>query len=268
MKILAVDDEPIQLKLLQRAIRAAVPNCELSAFGNPVQALQWAEKEQPEIAFLDIQMPIMDGIVLGKELKKRYPHINLIFVTGYYEEYVFEAIPLHFSGYLQKPVTEEAVALEMQQLRFPLIKEEQDKLLTVRCFGNFEVFYQGKPVVFSRYKTKELFAFLIDRKGSTCNGATLCSILYENDENHESHKSNLRKCVADLRAVLKAFDAEDVFLKGFDSYAIDPSLLECDYFDWEKNEPYAVRAFHGEYMSQYSWAEETLAGILYQNPQS
>lgn len=57
-------------------------------------------------------------------------------------------------------------------------------------------------------------------------------------------------------------NADAVFIKGWDSYAIDTFFIECDYYDWEKNEPYAVRAFHGEYMSQYSWAEDTLGALM------
>lgn len=263
MKILAVDDESNQLNLLKKAIDTAVSTCEIIAFQNPVEALSWAKEQTPEVAFLDIQMPVLNGIELGKELKRLYPHINLIFVTGYYEDYVIDAVPLHFSGYLQKPATAEAVAYEMEHLRFPMPKKEVQKMLTVQCFGNFEVFCDGKPVHFARTKTKELFAFLIDRKGAQVNGNTICANLYEDEANESNNKSDLRKCVADLRSTLKIIGAENVFLKGFNSFAVDTALITCDYYDWEMNEPYAIRAFHGEYMSQYSWGEETLAGLLY-----
>ena len=262
MKILAVDDEAVQLRLLERSIREAAPGCELYASANPADALCWAEENRPEVAFCDIQMPVMNGIALGKALKRLDPQINLVFVTGYYEEYAAEAAPLRYSGYLQKPATAEGVRSELADLRYPLPKPETQKLLTVRCFGNFEVFCGSEPVNFRRSKTKELFAYLVDRRGAQVNGSEICAVLYEDERSEKNSKSDLRKCVADLRQTLEELHAEAVFRKGFDRYSVDAALLQCDYYDWAKNEAYAVRAFRGEYMRQYSWSEATLTNII------
>ena len=262
MKILAVDDEPMQLRLLERSICEAAPGCEVHGSDNPADALCWARANRPEVAFCDIQMPVMNGIELGKALKKLDPQINLVFVTGYYEEYAAEAAPLRYSGYLQKPATAEGVKNELADLRYPLPKPEAQKRLTIRCFGNFEVFAGGEPVKFQRSKTKEFFAYLVDRQGAQVNGSEICAALYEDGRNEKNNKGDLRKCVADLRQTLSAVGAEAVFRKGFDRYSVDVSLLQCDYYDWEKGEAYAVRAFQGEYMRQYSWSEVTLANII------
>ena len=262
MKILVVDDELIQLEQLKEAIIGAAVDCELISFTNPLEALDWAKENFPEIAFLDIQMPVMDGIILGKELKKSNSKINLIFVTGFYEEYVFDAMPLYFSGYLQKPATAKKVQQELENLRFPLIRQESTKIITVKCFGDFEIFANNKPLNFLRTKSKEIFAYLVDRKGAKVSGSKICSVLYEDKGHEESNKSSLRSCVADIKKTLHSVGADNVLIKGWNSYAVDTSLIDCDYYDWDKNEPYAVHAFHGEYMSQYSWAEITLASML------
>lgn len=262
MKILVVDDEKIQLDLLSEIVREVVQNCELTGFVNPFEALEWAKSNEPGIAFLDIQMPELDGISLAKKLKVYNPKINLVFVTGYYEEYVFDALPLHFSGYLQKPATFQKVRQEMDSLRFPLIKEETTKKIKVKCFGDFEIYADNKPLDFTRAKSKEIFAYLIDRQGAKVNGSKICAVVYEASGNESSNKSSLRNCIADIRETLHSVGAEDVLVKGWDSYAIDVSKIECDYYDWENNEAYAVHSFFGEYMSQYSWAEEKLAAIL------
>ncbi|MBO2526983.1 MAG: hypothetical protein CW335_02205 [Clostridiales bacterium] len=262
MKIIVVDDEIIQLDRLKETVAEVVPDCELNGFSNPLEALEWSKENLPEIAFLDIQMPVMDGITLAKKLKIQNPKINLVFVTGYYEEYVFDAMPLHFSGYLQKPANAQKVRQELDNLRFPLVKKESEKKLRVKCFGDFEVYIGDKPLNFSRAKSKEVFAYLIDRKGSKVNGNKICAVVYEDVGNETSNKSSLRSCIADIKETLHSVNADNVLIKGWDSYAIDTSLIECDYYDWEKNEPYAIHAFRGEYMAQYSWAEETLAYIL------
>lgn len=262
MKILAVDNEKIQLKVLEKAILNAIPDADLKTFNIPMQALDWAKENQIDVAFLDIEMPVMNGVVLGKELKKINPKINLIFVTGYYQEYVAEAVPLHFSGYLEKPATAEAVLTELENLRYPIENSRHKNKLQVKCFGNFDVLYNGLPLEFDRSKTKELFAYLVDRKGATVNGNQICAVLYEDDTNEKNNKSDLRKCVADLRSTLNKIGKEEVFNKGFDSYSINVEELECDFYDWEKNEPYAIREFHGEYMNQYYWGEYTLGDLF------
>lgn len=262
MKILVVDDEVIQLEMLKDAITEVVPECELTGFANPMEALDWAKENAPEIAFLDIQMPVMDGILLAKNLKICNPKINLIFVTGYYAEYVFEAMPLHFSGYLQKPANAQKVRQELENLRFPLIKQKSGKRIKVKCFGDFEVYADDGPLHFSRTKSKEVFAYLVDRKGSKVSGNKICAAIFEDAGNESRNKSSLRNCIADIKEALHAVNADDVLIKGWDSYAIDDSAIECDYYDWLKNEAYAVHSFNGEYMSQYTWAEEKLATIL------
>ena len=261
MKILAVDDEIIQLKMLERAIKTAVPGAEPVCFENPIEALKWSMDNAPEIAFCDLRMPLMNGIELAKELKRHFPMINIIFVTGFYKEYAASAAPLRFSGYLQKPVTADAVKLEMENLRFPIEHKADANKLTVRCFGSFEVMMNSKPLEFKYSKTKELLAYLIDRKGAEVNGNDILAALYEED--NPNYKSHLRNCVADLKNTLRNVDAEAVFIKGFNKYSVDVSLIDCDYYDWEKGEAYAIRTFKGEYMSQYSWAETTLAYLTY-----
>lgn len=243
MKIVVVDDEIIQLERLKETISEVLTDCELIGFSSPVEALEWAKSNYPEIAFLDIQMPVMDGITLAKEMKKYNPKINIVFVTGYYEEYVFDAMPLHFSGYLQKPANAQKVRQELDNLRYPLIKQEKNKKLIVKCFGDFEVYAKGKLLNFSRAKSKEVFAYLVDRKGSKVNGNKICAVVYEDAGNETSNKSSLRNCIADIKETLHSVGADEVFLKGWDSYAINPTLIECDYYDWEKNKPYAVRIY-------------------------
>lgn len=215
MKILAVDDEVLQLRMLQEAIGEAVPECDLHCFENSVEALAWARQSPPDVAFLDIQMPLMNGIMLGKELKKENPEINLVFVTSYYQNYAVEAFQLRSSGYLQKPASAEAVAVEMANLRYPISHETKQARLHVQCFDRFEVFVDGTPLNFDRGRTKEILAYLIDKKGAEVSGNEICAAIYpENGNMDVNNKSDLRKCVADLRNKLREIGAEMFWSKA------------------------------------------------------
>ena len=248
MRILLVDDEELQLLRLTDAVKKALPKeSDFLSYVNPVVA--WEEnKETPvDIAFLDIDMPVMNGMMLAKKLKTVNPLVNIIFVTAYHE-YALDAYKLHASGYVTKPVNVEKIKAELDGLRYP-VELTPTKKLQVKCFGNFEVFAGGVPVKFTRSKSKELFAYLVDREGAAANVNELNAILGEEDK-----KSYFRNLVADIQASLKAVGAEDVFAKRRNECFIDPTKIDCDAYEYRKNDPNAIRMYRGEYMAQYSWA--------------
>ena len=248
MRILLADDEQLQLLRLTDAVKKALPQeSEILSYTNPVVA--WEEnKENPvDIAFLDIDMPVMNGMILAKKLKTVNPQVNVIFVTAY-NEYALDAYKLHASGYVTKPVNVEKIKAELDGLRYP-VELTPTKKLQVKCFGNFEVFAGGAPVKFARSKSKELFAYLVDREGAAANVNELNAILWEEDK-----KSYFRNLVADIQASLKAVGAEDVFVKRRNECFIDPTKIDCDAYEYRKNDPNAIRMYRGEYMAQYSWA--------------
>ena len=116
MRILAADDEVLAREMLVDAIKASIEDCELFDFSKPSQLLEFAQNNPAcDIAFLDIHMRGMNGVELAKKLKDITPTINIIFVTGF-DEYTGDAMRLHASGYIMKPVTKEKIDHEMADL--------------------------------------------------------------------------------------------------------------------------------------------------------
>ena len=83
MKILLVDDEELQLVRLENVCKKVLPNEEFFKYTNPKKAYEENIENKFDIAFLDIEMPVLTGIQLAKKLKKINPLINIIFVTAY-----------------------------------------------------------------------------------------------------------------------------------------------------------------------------------------
>mgnify|MGYP000916634104 CR=1 FL=1 len=109
MKIIAIDDEPLAREMLVEAITEATEgDAEITAFAKPSALLTYARDHQVEIAFLDISMRGMTGVDLAKAMKALIPAVNIIFVTGY-DDYTGDAMALHASGYIMKPVTADKV---------------------------------------------------------------------------------------------------------------------------------------------------------------
>ena len=203
-------------------------------------------------------MPEKSGIALAKELKDIYKDINIVFVTGY-SQYALDALKIHCSGYVLKPAKKEDIEDALANLRAPI--QYNDNKLRVQCFGSFEVFYNNKPVNFDRSKTKELFAYLIDRRGAAATTGELCGILWDEKSADESSKHYLRNLIASLKKSLKVCDAEDVFICKRNYFAVNSEKIECDYYKYLERDAAAVNSYKGEYMAQYSWAEMTLADL-------
>lgn len=257
MNIIAVDDEKLALDTLIDSVEKTVKGANVVGFQKPDDALTYVRENDCGIAFLDIKMRGMTGLELAKRLKDIRRDINIIFVTGY-SEYSLDAFRLYASDYLLKPATPDAVKQAMEHLRTP-IKPEQTKRVRFQCFGNFEVFADNKPLVFKRIKSKELLAYLVDRMGASVTMGELMTVIWSDGPDTSSRQSNLRNLIAELKNVLSEAGVESIILKNRNSIAIDCKAVDCDYYDFLRHIPYAVNAYHGEYMMQYSWAEVTTA---------
>ena len=252
MIAIAVDDEILMLGALVKAIDASPDIRQVTKFSDCEQALDFIRNHSVDIAFLDINMRGMGGLALAENILAVRPDCKIVFCTGY-EEYAIPAFKLHASGYLMKPISAEDVQAEIDNIKGVRQKE---KLLRVQCFGEFEVYVKDEKLTFKRLKTKELFAFLVDRKGAGMTAKQICAVLFPDDMDDTKNASYLRQLVMDLKNTLKAVGAESVLRHETPCYRVDTSLIQCDYLTYlETGKP----EFHGEYMMQYSWAEQTCA---------
>lgn len=137
----------------------------------------------------------------------------------------------------------------------------EDKL-QVQCFGKFEVYWKGMPLMFSRAQTMELFAYLIDRKGAECTEEEIAGVLWpEEAVKEEADKDELRSRVriltGDLRRIFGSIGREDFIIRQGGRIAVRREAIDCDYYRMLAGDMDAVNDFQGEYMTQYSWAEIT-----------
>lgn len=261
MKALAIDDKKLPLEALVEAIEEAEPGIELTSFRAPEEVLEWEGVGSCDVAFVDIDLPTMTGMELADRLKALNPRMNIVFATGF-GEYTSEAMHMHASGYITKPVTAEKVRRELDDLRYP-VEEAKRGRLYVRCFGNFEAFMDGQPLTFDRWKTRELLAYLVDRRGAVCSNGEIEAVLWEDDSSSVGVHSYLRTLTSDLRRALERVGAEGVLVKRRGALGVDTTAFDCDYYDFLAGKSNAREAFKGEYMTQFSWAESTLAKLMY-----
>ena len=250
MRIIYVDDEPLALDKLDRLLGTVAPEAEKRGFLRAQEAMAFAEANAIDVALLDINMRVLDGVTMAKQLQSLYPCVNIIFCTGY-AEYMPDALAMYCSGYLMKPIAESDLRTALQNLRHSV--PERKKRVELRCFGNFDVLCDGKPVAFKYKKTRELLAYLTDRNGAEATSREIMAAIFE--ENRTSYFSNIR---LDLLDTFAALGVPEIISVAYGRMRIVREQVDCDYFDYLDGKN---RAFRGEYMSQYSFAEETCGAL-------
>ena len=165
------------------------------------------------------------------------------------------------SGYLNSLITAVLMfclslykrRIEKRQLMF-LKKQKQS--LEAKTFGNFTLIYENKVVKFSRTKSNELMGYLIYKKGSSVKTKELLSVLFGERADSATYGSNLRNLIVDIRHTLNELEIQNFFIAEYNNFRINPEVIKCDYYDFLSGDKAAIRSFSGEFMSQYSWAEE------------
>jgi DNA-binding LytR/AlgR family response regulator len=121
-RALIAEDEPLLAASLQAALAEAWPELVVVAVaGNGPAALEAAEREQPEVAFLDIRMPGMSGLEVAEELADRLGDKvpAIVFVTAY-DEYALKAFDAAALDYVLKPIDAPRIARAVERLKHRL----------------------------------------------------------------------------------------------------------------------------------------------------
>jgi two-component SAPR family response regulator len=253
MNILAIDDNVLALEELVSSIKETCPNDDIHGFSKPSELLAFAKENLCDIAFLDIEMWGMNGIELAQKLKEINSKINIVFVTGY-SKYALDSHTVKASDYIMKPVTKEVVKEALGNLRFP-VRTEPDKRVRVQTFGNFEVFVDEQPVLFTRSKTKELFAYLVSRKGALCNNNEIIAVIWEGKNDSAALQSHFRHLVADLIKTFQSLNVESIIIRKWKHLAVVPNSISCDLYEMLNSNEKAVNSYVGKFMAQYTWAQ-------------
>ena len=253
MRIMIVDDEEHALRSLTDCVTELRPGDDIHPFLRSDEALSFAKTEglQLDVAFLDINMPVLNGIELAKELKKIHSRLSVIFCTAY-TEFVVDAIRLRASGYIHKPYSMRDIEKELNDvLTYP--GGEMPKIYA-RTFGAFEFYVDGAPIYFTRAKSKELFAYLIYKKGEAVDRKELAALIFNGETGFKAQRE-IAKIMKDLVKDLQAFDLGKIIQKNMRKYSVDVYAFSCDFYDYAAGKPHAINAFNGEFMTQYDWAE-------------
>ncbi|WP_163831470.1 LytR/AlgR family response regulator transcription factor [Spartinivicinus ruber] len=171
MNVLIVDDEPLARDRLRRMLEQVDGCSPLEEEGrNGLEAVELAQKHNPDVVLMDIRMPNMNGLEAARHLCEMECPPAVIFCTAY-GEYALEAFDVQAVGYLLKPVKQSALVQALQNAK----KTNRSQLNAINQFRPGEQPGKRSHISAKTYKGVELIPlnevryFIADNKYVTVN---------------------------------------------------------------------------------------------------
>ncbi len=166
-KVMIIDDEPIIVQGFSRSVPWERYNCQVvDTAGNGIEGKELIEKHRPDMIFLDICMPQMDGLAMIAGLKSEFSNMQVTILTGFRDfEYAKRALHLGVARYLLKPSNmaeiEEAIRFMISRLEPDTeVREQPDAHENVA--GNFIV-RNALTYIEENYKEKLLLSDVAEK---------------------------------------------------------------------------------------------------------
>lgn len=214
-------------------------------------AWECLQKEAIDVVILYDKAPGISNLDFGRRIMQDYPGILIQYVT---EPGAHIEAMLHQKRtmLLLKPYTTEDIVSKMEMLE--VLAEHRKKRIYARTFGYFDLFVDGKPVMFKSAKAKELLAILIDRQGGVVDSEQIISTLWGSRPKDGATQSLCSKLCKTLQQELQAYGIEDLLVTYRSNRRINLELLDCDLYDLLAGKEEARKQYYGEYMTEYDWA--------------
>lgn len=279
IQALLVDDERLALLKLQMMLEELTNIKVIAAYTDPAEAVRAAPQLSPDVIFLDIDMPEMNGIQAAEAMLKLCPQASIVFVTAY-NHYAVEAFELYALDYILKPVQRNRLMMTVQRLEERVSQAQQAAVkpldaVMIRSFRSLRFERSGQPLPGIRWRTskaQELFAYLFHNRNRFVSKDTLTDLLWP-DFNEKKASTHLYTTIYQVRQSLKqaGLDMQISNVSGGEGYTLETGSLLVDSYEWEKgiltldainadNYEEHQRLFEfysGDYLSDYDylWAE-------------
>ncbi len=127
IKVMIVDDEPLQRQYIRMILEEFSNSYKIVAEAdNGEEAVEMASQFRPDIVFLDIRMPGLDGIEVARRLRVSQPEARIVIVSAYGEfHYAQQAVSLGMAEYLLKPVDSDEIISLAERLSDEITEERE-----------------------------------------------------------------------------------------------------------------------------------------------
>lgn len=138
----------------------------------------------------------------------------------------------------------------------------ENRTVSIRTFGYFDVFVGDKPIAFRNKKSKELFALLVDRRGGYITSEEAIGFLWEDEPANTMTLARYRKVALRLKNTLEEYGISDIMESVDGKRRIVMEKVQCDLYQYLSGKEEYSQLFKGNYLMNYSWGETTLGELL------
>lgn len=165
--IMVVDDDPLVLETMERLFKKYFPRINnLALMSSGIEAIQKLNQFRPDIVFMDIKMPGLDGLETIEEIKETYKDAKFVIISAYQQfDFAKQAIALDVVDYLLKPIDKDMI-LNCMKKAIRLIENERsmkkmeieykDRLNKVIPFLESQFLYS---ILFNQIQDKEICCY-------------------------------------------------------------------------------------------------------------
>jgi two-component system LytT family response regulator len=230
---IVVDDEWYNLKEISELVQNTDFLHVTGRYQNPLLVLEELDQTSPDVAFIDIEMPEIDGITLAEKLLERKPSTIIVFITSW-DQYAVKAFDLNALDYILKPIKLERFSRMIEKIRGEVSQKNilQSPLLKIRCFDKLETTLGGVPVKWERAKAEELFAFLLMNHGHFMHKELIIENLWPNYV-PEKALPILQTAICKIRKVFSRVPNNVKIEYQGNQYCLTIKNAQCDLFDME-----------------------------------
>ncbi|OMF96147.1 hypothetical protein BK144_05255 [Paenibacillus sp. FSL R7-0273] len=239
MRALLIDDERLAIVKLEFMLKEITSVNVVGSFTDPVHAVEAAPQLKPDVIFLDIEMPELNGMMVAELLQRHCPKAMIVFLTAY-NTYAVEAFELNALDYVLKPVNRSRLQMTLQRLEerlasLSLLNPVENTV--VYCFQSLRFERGGHVLPNFRWRTakaQELFAYLLHNRNRFVHRDALIELLWP-DTPAKKASTLFYTTIYQIRQCLKQgeIDLQISNVSAGEGYMLEAGDLHVDVDDWE-----------------------------------
>lgn len=233
MKAVIVDDEYYAMQGLKMELED-IGGIEIAGmYEDGSKMLDEINEIRPDVIFLDIEMPQINGFELFEKLVDTGCIPNIVFVTAY-SHYAVKAFEINAIDYIVKPVTKSRLLKTLERIK-SVSAPEKETTLQINCFRHFSIMVNGKEINsgWRTRKAEELIAFLVSEKGSFVSKDKIAEALWP-EQDRESALSNLYMAYYYIKKQENKTGVRIPIESERGKMRIDAELIVCDMLEFNK----------------------------------
>ena len=267
IKAIVVDDEDLTTEHICRLL--GNEGVEAQGYTNPYEAFDNVNIQKPDVLFLDIEMPEINGLELAEKVHASGYECEIVFITAY-SQYAIDAFEVNALDYLLKPVMGEALSRSIERVKKRRsvaysIVSSTNKKIRISLFGNMSLYVgaEKKPIRWMTSKSAEIFAFmLLEKDEKEVSKWKLMEAIWP-QKDKEKADINLRSTISRLNKTLRENAIEISLISTGNGYAlhIKETDIEIDAFNLE-NMVFSATEINDENMEYYEGVISSYKGML------